>query len=338
MVPRRSLFAALAILAACVPAASAGGQRVTLMLDWTPNPDHIGFYDARDTGLFAHAGLDVMIEAPSDPTAPLKLVGVGQVDLAVSYEEELFFADARRLPVVAVAAVVPQPLNSFIAIEPQVKSMRDLRGKTIGITGVPSDYATLDSALATARLNAKNVKVVAVGYSLLPALLSHRVDAVLGVYRNVEGIQLQLLGLHPTIIPVDRTGIPTYDELVLVANENRLDNDPGYRSEVRRFVTAVIAGTADARGHPARALTILRKVTASNAAFLARATPATLRLLAGLHGIGCIDVEQWQRFGAWMEAHGLLTERVQAASITDTSFLPPRCHSVGPPAPPHARP
>jgi putative hydroxymethylpyrimidine transport system substrate-binding protein len=338
MVPRRSPFVALAILAACVPVAFAGGHRVTLMLDWTPNPDHIGFYDARDTGLFAHAGLDVTIEAPSDPTAPLKLVGVGQVDLAVSYEEELFFAAAKGLPVVAVAAVVPQPLNSFIAIEPQVKSLRDLKGKTIGISGVPSDYATLDTALGSAGLNAKDVKVVAVGYSLLPALLSHRVDAVLGVYRNVEGIQLQLLGLHPTIIPVDRTGIPTYDELVLVANKHRLDDDPGYRAEVRRFVIAFIAGTADARSHPTRALAILRKVTASNGAFLARATPATLRLLAGPHGIGCIDVEQWQRFGAWMHARGLLTDEIQANSITDTSFLPARCHSVGQPTPPHVRP
>src|SRR5207244_9538606 len=106
-----------------------------------------------------------------------------------------------------------------------------------------------------------------------------RVDVVLVVDRNVEGIQLQLRGLHPTIIPVDRAGVPTYDELVLVANQVRLRNDPAYRSDVRRFVGAFLAGTADARRHPARALAILKTVTASSPQCLARETTAALRQL-----------------------------------------------------------
>jgi len=323
---RAMTVAALAALAALVPVALAGGQqKMTLTLDWTPNPDHVGIFDARDTGLFARAGLDVAVRSPSDPTAPLKLVGVGHSDLAVSYEQELFFAAAKKLPVVAVAAVVPQPLNSFMAIDAQVKSLRDLKGRTIGITGVPSDYATLDTALRSAGLTRKDVKVVTVGYNLLPALLSHRVDVVLGVYRNVEGIQLQLRGLHPTIIPVDRAGVPTYDELVLVANKTRLHNDPTYRSGVRRFVTAFLAGTADARNHPARALAILEKVTASDRRFLARATPATLRLLTGPDGVGCINVGAWQRFGDWMRARRLLKAPIPTASVVDVSLLPSRC-------------
>lgn len=323
---RRTRTRALLLAAAAVAAGSlafAGGstQKLTLTLDWTPNPDHVGLYDARDTGLFAKAGLDVTIRAPSDPTAPLKLVAAGRSDLAVSYEQELFFAAAKKLPVEAVAAIVPQPLNSFMSIEPKVKSLRDLRGRTIGITGVPSDYATLK----TAGLFGK-VKVVDLGYNLLPALLAHRVDAVLGVYRNVEGVQLQLRGLHPTIIPVDRAGVPSYDELVLVASKTRL-RSPAYRSEVRRFVSAFVAGTVDARRHPARALAIMKKVTASDPKFLARAVPATLSLLAGRHGVGCLSVSRWQRFGDWMRAHGLVDQRIPAASVVTASFLPPRCRS-----------
>jgi putative hydroxymethylpyrimidine transport system substrate-binding protein len=320
------LVAILAALTVLVPPAAAGSpQKLTLMLDWTPNPDHVGFYDARDTGLFARAGLDVSVQAPSDPTAPLKLVAAGRADLAVSYEQELLIAAAKKLPVVAVAAVVPQPLNSFMAITPQVRSLHDLKGRTIGITGVPSDYATLDTALHTVGLTRTDVKVVTVGYNLLPALLAHRVDAILGVYRNVEGIQLQLRGLHPTIIPVDQAGIPTYDELVLVASATRLHDNPGYRSEVRRFVVAFLAGTADARTHPARALAIMSKATASTPAFLARAVPATLRLLSGPHGIGCLNLPAWQRFGAWMHARGLLPAPVSVAAVADPSFLPHRC-------------
>jgi putative hydroxymethylpyrimidine transport system substrate-binding protein len=303
----------------------AGPQTLSLMLDWTPNPDHVGFYDALETGLFARAGLAVTIRTPSDATAPLKLVGVGRSDLAVSYEQELFFAAAKKLPVVAVAAVVPHPLNSFMAIEPEIRTLHDLKGKTIGITGVPSDNATLDTALHTVGLTRADVTVVSVGYNLLPALLAHRVDAILGVYRNVEGIQLQQRGLHPTIIPVDRAGVPDYDELVLVANDTRLHRDPAYRSRVRRFVSAFIAGTIDARAHPARALAILGKVTASDPAFLARATPATLRLLSGPRGVGCLDPAAWQRFGTWMHARGLLKTAVPATAVVDTSYLPKRC-------------
>src|SRR5712691_393754 len=159
----RFLFAEFGLAVALVPAALAGQDRVTLMLDWTPNPNHVGFYYARDTGLFAKAELDVTIRAPSDPTAPLKLVALGKSDLAVSYEQELFLAAARKLPIVAVAAVVPRPLNSIMAIKPSVHSIADLEGRTIGITGVPSDYAALDTALAAARLSRKNVKVVSIG-------------------------------------------------------------------------------------------------------------------------------------------------------------------------------
>src|SRR6266851_3498647 len=165
---RRLALVLVAALAVPIPLAFAGStQKVTLTLDWTPNPDHLGFYDAQETGLFARAGLDVSIRAPSDPTAPLKLVGVGRSDLAVSYEQELFFAAAKGLPVVAVAAVVPQSLNSFMAIEPQIRALRNLNGRTIGITGAPSDYATLDTALHSIGLTRSDVKVVTVGYNLL---------------------------------------------------------------------------------------------------------------------------------------------------------------------------
>ena len=126
----RGVAAALLIAAA---SATAAPTHVELTLDWTPNPNHVGLYVARERGLFARAGLEVAIRAPSDPTAPLKLVGAGRSDLAISYEQELFFAAARQLPVVAVAAVVPRPLNSFMAIDPSIVSIRDLRGRGLGI-------------------------------------------------------------------------------------------------------------------------------------------------------------------------------------------------------------
>jgi putative hydroxymethylpyrimidine transport system substrate-binding protein len=322
---RRLLVVALAAAGLAVPSAAAAGRPVSLVLDWTPNPDHVGLYYAQAHGLFARAGLQVAIHAPSDPSSPLKLLAAGRADLVVSYEQELFFAAAKKLPVVAVAAVVPQPLNSIMAIERQIHSVGDLKGKTIGITGVPSDYAALDTALRSAGLTRKDVKVVSVGYNLLPALLAHRVDAVLGVYRNVEGIELQQRGLRPTIIPLDRAGVPSYDELVLAANSTRLRTDRAYATTVDRFVHAFLLGTAQAIRDPRGSLSLLRTVTASNERFLARATPATLALLAGPYGVGCMRRADWQRFGSWMHAQGLLKTAVPATAVMSTRYLPARC-------------
>lgn len=302
-------------------------ERMTLMLDWTPNPDHVGFYYAREAGLFHKEGMDVAIRAPSDPATPLKLVAAGRSDLAVSYEQELFFAASKKLPTVAVAAVVPQPLNSIMAIDPGIRSVADLKGHRVGITGVPADYAALDSALSSAGLSRDDVKVVSVGYNLLPALLSRKVDAVLGVYRNVEGVELEQRGHRPTVIPLDQAGVPPYDELVLVASSERLRSDPDYARRVGRFVDAFLQGTAEARGHPQRSVAILAKVTASGHRFLARATPATLRLLSGSAGIGCMRVVDWQRFGAWMHERKLLKAPIPTGRVMTTRFLPKRCRA-----------
>jgi putative hydroxymethylpyrimidine transport system substrate-binding protein len=323
------LLAAILVLGGC-GGGGGGGDRaahLTLTLDWTPNPDHVGFYYARAAGLFRQAGLEVSIHAPSDPSEPLKLVAAGQTDLAVSYEQEVFIAAQKGLPVVTVASVVGRPLNSIMAIDPRIRTLSDLRGRTIGITGVPADYAALDAALGSVGLSRADVKVVTVGYSLLPALLSHKVDAVLGVYRNVEGIELQQRGFQPTIIPLDRAGVPTYDELVLVASADRLRHDTAYRDHVRRFVTAFLDGEQQARAHPERALAILNKVTASGASFLARATPATLTLLRGARGVGCLLPAEWRRFEAWMLRGRLLEARVPLQQTMTTGFLPSRCRA-----------
>jgi putative hydroxymethylpyrimidine transport system substrate-binding protein len=314
---RRALLALALVLSLSACGGGSGtAKHVVLTLDWTPNPDHVGFYYARDTGLFRKAGLNVAIRAPSDPATPLKLVAAGSSDLAVSYEQEVFFAAAKKLPIEAVAAVVGQPLNSIMSIDPGIHGLADLKGHSIGITGVPADYAALKSAGLS-----NDVKVVNVGYSLLPALLSHKVDAVLGVYRNVEGVELEQRGFEPTVIPLDRAGVPTYDELVLVASSERLRSNPEYARTVGRFVDAFLEGTAEARRHPERSLQILDKVTASDHAFLARSTPATLSLL----GNGCLSEPAWQRFGDWMHEQGLLKKPVAAADVMTTRFLGADC-------------
>src|SRR4051794_18758248 len=209
---------------------------VTLQLDWYPNPDHVGLYTAIDRGFFRRAGLAVTPRQPSQVSDPIKLVAAGRADLGISYEPELFFAQQQHAPVVAVAAIVPTALNSIIAPGGHgFSSPADLHGKTIGVDGSDSTHAYVDTVLRSTGVDPADVHQVTVGFNLVPALLSGRVDAVAGAFQNIEGAQLAARGQHPVVFPVDRFGVPSYDELVVVANSDRLHSDAGYAAETRRF-------------------------------------------------------------------------------------------------------
>ena len=131
-----------------------------------PNPDHVGFYYALNKGYFSRQNLMVNFRVPSSAADPLKLVGLNKADLAVSYEPEMFYGQQEGLPVVAVAAVVPVPLNGLI-VSPKipVTGLCQIRGHSVGFTGVPSDFAFYDTLLHTCHLSAKQVQHQSVGYN-----------------------------------------------------------------------------------------------------------------------------------------------------------------------------
>ena len=130
------------------PGTTAPPTNLTVALDWYPNPDHVGLFSAMDKGMFAARGLTVQTEEPSDVSDPIKLVAAGRADVGISYEPEMFFAQQKDTPVVAVAALVPRALNSIIAnTDDGIRSVADLKGKTIGEDGSKSTAAYLDTVL-----------------------------------------------------------------------------------------------------------------------------------------------------------------------------------------------
>jgi putative hydroxymethylpyrimidine transport system substrate-binding protein len=295
-------------------AGSPPPQKVTIQLDWYPNPDHVGLYTGIDRGFFAAAGLDVQPISPSDVSDAIKLVAAGRVDLGISYEPELFFAQQQHIPAAAVAAMVPTALNSIIARGDRgIHSVRDLRGKTVGYDGTPSTAAFLSTVLAHAGLNPETaVHRVDLNFNLLPPLLSGKVDAIAGGFQNIEGIDAADRGLHPVIFPVDHYGVPTYDELVVIANSQRLADDPAYAGMVRRFVAALARATNWARHHQAAAIAVMRKESYRDYQNdIARSVPATLRLLR----TSALSVRAWNRFGMWMYRSGLLQSKPDAAAL-----------------------
>ena len=294
-------------------AAHAGPVPLSIELDWYPNPDHVGLFAAIDRGIFARNGVRVTPLTPGSDTDAATLVAAGRVDLAISYEPELFYSQQARLPVVGVAAMVPTALNSIIVRGGLgVTTPAQLRGMTIGEDGTSSTAAFVQTVMARAGIGSNGFHAVNVGFNLLPALVSHRVDAIAGVFQNVEGIELAARGLHPVTFPVDRFGVPSYDELVVMASSRRLHTDPRYRSAVARFVHALSVATAWARSHPAAAVAIMRRdASSAYQTDLSQMVRATLRLLRTSR----LDPAVWTRFGDWMYAHHLVKHRPDGAAL-----------------------
>ncbi len=301
----------------------SGSKQVELMLDYFPNADHAGIYAAQAEGHFEQAGLDVTIRQPPDPAAPIKQVAAGRVDLAISYEPEVLRARDQGLPVVSVGAIVQEPLTSIISL-PKAKIRRpaDLKGKTVGTAGIDYQTAYLETILAEAGVNTDDVKVRNVGFGLTPALLTGKVDAVLGAFWNYEGTDLRLRGKHPRIIRMEDAGVPTYNELVLVANEDALKGDA---DKLRAFIGAVSRGTRDLRRDPDAAIEGLLEANPDLDPELQRAVvKVTLPLFFPPEGrpYGWQDPAQWDAFSAWMRDSNLLEQAPDPAGSHDNALLP----------------
>jgi putative hydroxymethylpyrimidine transport system substrate-binding protein len=301
----------------------SGSKRVELMLDYFPNADHAGVYAAQAGGHFEQAGLGVEIREPPDPAAPIKQVAAGRVDLAISYEPEVLRARDQGLNVVSLGAIVREPLTSIISLpEAKIDGPRDLRGKTVGTAGIDYQSAYLQTILREAGVPADTVKERNVGFALTPALLTGRVDAVLGAFWNYEGTELRLRGKRPRIIRMDEAGVPAYNELVLVANENALERD---RNKIRAFIGALSRGTRDLRRNPDEAIEGLLDANPDLDPELQRAVvEVTLPLFLPPRGkpFAWQDPAQWDAFAAWMQDNDLLENPPDARGAYDNSLLP----------------
>ncbi len=321
------LALALATLAGCGEKEDAlqpsGSKRVELMLDYFPNADHAGIYAAQAGGHFEQAGLDVEIRQPPDPAAPIKQVAAGRVDLAISYEPEVLRARDEGLSVVSIGAIVQEPLTSIMSLpKAKIRRPRDLRGKTVGTAGIDYQTAYLQTILGAAGVPVDSVKQRDVGFSLTPALLTGRVDATLGAFWNYEGTDLRLRGKRPQIIRIEDAGVPTYNELVLVANEDALERDG---DKLRAFIGALSRGTRDLRANPERAIEGLLEANPDLDPELQRAVvEVTLPLFFPPEGrpYGWQDPEQWDAFSAWMRENGLLESAPDPAASFDNGLLP----------------
>lgn len=220
-------------------------EKVTLVLDWYINPDHAPVMVAQQIGAFKEEGLDVTIIPPSDPALPPRLVAAKQADLAITYQPQLHFFADQGLPLMRVGTLINTPLNTVIALDKTIKSPADLKGKSVGYSVSGIEQATLDTMLKHSNTPADAVKLINVNFQLTSALLTGKVDAVIGGYRNIEALEIQLQGKEPVVFNVEDYGVPAYDELILVANK-----DAAEEPKIKKFLAALKKGSDYLHAHP----------------------------------------------------------------------------------------
>src|SRR3954464_8289526 len=216
-------LAAALVAAACIGCGGGGAEPgapegAPLVLDFQPNAVHSGIYAAQESGDFKDAGLDLHIQEPSSTADSAKLLETGRADFAVMDINDFGIARERGLDLVAIAAIVQRPLASVIPRTPnETRTPAALAGKTIGVTGVPSDDAVLDTVLRAGGVDPSDVHRVTIGFNAVADLAAGKVDAATAFW-NAEGVELKQQGIASREFRVDQFGAPRYPELVIATS------------------------------------------------------------------------------------------------------------------------
>lgn len=292
----------LGVLIAGAPLPGAfAADKLTVLLDWFVNPDHGPLIVAREKGFFTEAGLQVELIAPADPNDPPKLVAAGKADIAVSYQPQLHMHVAQGLPLTRIGTLVATPLNALVVLaDGPIKTIADLKGRKIGYSVGGFEDALLEAILERHGLGRDDVTLINVNFSLSPSIISGQVDAVIGAFRNFELNQMDIVKRPGRAFFVEEEGVPAYDELILVANNEKLSN-----TSLRRFVDAVERATQFMVNHPEAAWKLFvatdRKLDDE---LNRRAWRDTLPRFALRPA--ALDRARYRRFAAWLEQRGLI--------------------------------
>lgn len=224
----------------------AASEKMTVVLDWFVNPDHGPLFIALEKGFFSRQGLDVSFQVPSNPNDPPKLVAAKNADIAVSYQPQHYLHVDQGLPLVRIATLVATPLNSLVVLaDSGIKNLAQLKGKTVGYSIGGFETVILKVMLESQGLSLDTVKLVNVNFSLSPSLFSKSTDAVIGAFRNFELNQMDIEGRPGRAFYVEEYGIPSYDELILVARREGTKE-----LKFRKFVDALEEGVQFLVNHP----------------------------------------------------------------------------------------
>ena len=290
------------LLAALLFASPAFAQeKLTVLLDWFVNPDHAPLVIAHERNYFADRGLQVELVAPSDPSAPPRLVVAGQGDVAISYQPQLHMQVAQGLPLARIGTLAETPLNALVVLDDgPIKSLKDLKGRKVGFSVGGFEDALLGAMLREVGLGLDDVELVNINFALSQSLMTGAVDAVIGAFRNFELNQLDIEKRPGRAFYPEENGVPVYDELIFITRQDRTD-DP----RLVPFMEAIEEATLWLTNHPDEALAIfLRAYPDLDNELNRRAWTDTIPRFAKRPF--ALDKRRYERFALFMKEAGLI--------------------------------
>jgi putative hydroxymethylpyrimidine transport system substrate-binding protein len=315
------LIVAAGLLAGCGGSNGSGhpARDASLVLDFTPNPVHIGIYTALAHGYDVKAGVHLHVISPSASTDAIRLLETGRVSFAILDIHDLAIARQRGEDIVGILPIVERPLASVIAA-PDVINPRQLAGRTVGISGAPSDTAVLDSIVAGSGGRPASLRTITIGFNAVTDLLAGKVAAATAFW-NDEGVTLGLRrpGFHT--FRVDNYGAPSYPELVLCATGHSLKADPGLarsvtRAIVRGYDTALRNPSVGQRSLEAQVPGLDHKLDGLELAGL----PAAF---TGPEGhFGALNLTVLRTWARWEARFGIVRKPPDVATMFDPRFAP----------------
>jgi putative hydroxymethylpyrimidine transport system substrate-binding protein len=295
------------------PTAATTATPVRVVLDFVPNAVHAGLYAALEQGFYRKQGLAVKLVAPAGTAQPLAAVSSGRAVLGLADLIDVTLANRQGAGLRIVAAVVQRPLVSLMArADGPIHRPRDLVGRTVGLTGVPSDRAVARTIIAGDGGDPDRVHYVVIGFSAVPSLVGHKVDAAIGFW-PADGVELERR-TPARIFRLERFGGPAFPELVIFARATTLQRSPGL---VRRFLDATSQGYALARRDPAKALSDLERGSHGVDPVVAKASLRAYRpILVDAHGrFGTVDRAAVSAFLRFARRVGIIPGATRLASL-----------------------
>jgi NitT/TauT family transport system substrate-binding protein/putative hydroxymethylpyrimidine transport system substrate-binding protein len=316
---RGRLAAALALasilaLAACGGDDGGARQRVVVALDFTPNAVHAPIYTARRERLDEREGVRLTIRTPGSAPDALKLVASGRADIGVLDIHDLGLAVERGSDLVGIAALVQRPLAAIIT-RASVRRPRDLEGRRVGVSGLPSDVAVLRAVLAGDGGRLARVRQVTIGFAAVPNLVQGKIDGV-PAFWNAEGVTLRRRHVPIREFRVDDFGAPRYPEVVLFTSRRTLERR---RAAIRSALRAIGAGVGAALADRAAASAEIARVSGAEVPLVRAQLDAVAPALRPALRLDRPVLERWAAFDA---RFGILGRRPDVGRVFDLGVAP----------------
>jgi putative hydroxymethylpyrimidine transport system substrate-binding protein len=293
-------------------------KEVDVLLDWYPNAVHSFLYAAEEQGYFEEAGLKVNLITPAGTDDGIKLVASNQADLAISYPKQIILARGEDIPVKSVGAIVRSSLNQLMVNKDAgIKTLKDLEGKKIGYPSFDIDKETVMAMVSEAGGDPSKIEFVDVGYELMAAIQTKRVDGIIGGFINHEKILLEKEGIQLDTFNPSDFGVPNNYELAFIASDDGIKNN---NETIQAFLDAAKKGFEYTKSNPDKALELVLNVQNENFPLDSEIEKKSLEILMPLmenenEKFLSQDEENWTKNAKWLKEKKLLKKEVNSKDL-----------------------